>query len=65
MTKQDRIEADYLEKYNATVVAFQALERAIHDLPAPKSGGVTSIHVAEMERIASDLEAILDYLPTP
>ena len=59
MNKQDRIEADYLEKYNATVVAFHAIERAIHDLPAPKSGGVTSTHAAEMGRIASGLESVL------
>ena len=59
MTNQDRIEAVYLAEYNAAVVAFHAIERAIHDLPSPKSGGVTSTHAAEMGRIASGLKSVL------
>ena len=59
MTNQERIEAVYLAEYNAAVVAFQAIERAIHKLPSPKSDGVTSSHAAEIGRIASGLESVL------
>jgi hypothetical protein len=65
MNNQDRIEAVYLENYNAAIVALQAIEQAVHDMPAPESGCVTWTHVGDMGRIASDLEAILEYLPTP
>jgi hypothetical protein len=72
MKKQDRIEKAYirtekayLENYNAAIVALQSIERAVHDMPAPESGNVAWTHVGDMGRIASDLEAILSYLPTP
>jgi DNA-binding transcriptional MocR family regulator len=65
MTNQDRIEKAYVENYNAAIVALQAIERAIHDMHAPESGYVTWTRVGDMGRLASDLEATLDYLPTP
>ena len=65
MNSQDRIEAAYLENYNAAIVAMQSIQGAIHDMPAPESGCVTWAHVGDIARIASDLETITEYLLNP
>jgi hypothetical protein len=41
--------------------AMQAITDAIHDLPAPESESITWGSVADMDRIANDLEAVTRY----
>ena len=56
---------DYLAAYYRSMNAILAIQNAIHDMPAPESDGIGWSSVADMDRIASDLEAIISYLPTP
>jgi hypothetical protein len=65
MNNQDRIETAYIQNYNAAIVAIQSIQGAINDMPAPESGNVTWTHVGDIARIASDLEAITEYLSNP
>ena len=52
---------DYLAAYYRVMNAILAIQNAIHDMPAPESDGVTWGSVADMQRIATDLENITRY----
>ena len=52
---------DYLAAYYRAMNAILAIQNAIHDMPAPESDGVTWGSVADMQRIATDLEQITRY----
>ena len=52
---------DYLAAYYRAMNAILAIQNAIHDMPAPESDGVNWGSVADMQRIATDLENITRY----
>ena len=55
------IDDEYLAAYYRAMNAILAIQNAIHDMPAPESEGVTWGSVADMQRIATDLETITTY----
>ena len=55
------LEEQYQSAYRRAMAALQAIDAAIHDMPAPESDGVTWGSVADMQRIATDLENITRY----
>jgi hypothetical protein len=65
MTNQERIEAAYTANYQAAMSAMRAITESIHGMIAPESEFLKWGHVADMSRIASDLEAITEYLSNP
>ena len=60
-TNAERLPGEYLACYNRAMKAMQAITDAIHDLPAPESESITWGSVADMDRIANDLEAVTRY----
>lgn len=55
------LQRQYLDAYNRAMRALDAIQDAIHDMPAPESDGVTWSSVADMQRIVHDLEQITSY----
>ena len=55
------LEEQYQAAYQRAMRALKAIDEAVHDMPAPESDGVTWSSVADMQRIASDLEQITSY----
>lgn len=55
------LQEQYLAAYNRAMRALDAIQDAIHDMPAPESDGVTWSSVADMQRIVHDLEQITSY----
>ena len=55
------LEEQYQAAYRRAMNALKAIDEAVHDMPAPESEGVTWGSVADMQRIATDLEAITKY----
>ena len=55
------LDEQYHAAYRRAMKALEAIESAIHDMPAPESEGVTWGSVADMQRIANDLETVTRY----
>ena len=55
------IEKQYQAAYRRALSALTVIDSDIHDMPAPESDGVNWGSVADMQRIASDLESITRY----
>jgi len=60
-TNAERLPGEYLAAYRRAMKAMHDVIGSIHDLPAPESESVTWGSVADMNRIASDLEAVTRY----
>jgi hypothetical protein len=60
-TNAERLPGEYLACYRRAMDALHEVIDAIHYLPAPESEGITWGSVADMDRIASDLEAVTRY----
>ena len=55
------LEKQYLTAYRRALSALTVIDSDIHDMPAPESEGLTWSTLADMQRIATDLEAITKY----
>ena len=55
------LEEQYQAAYQRATRALGDIMIAIHDMPAPESEGLDWGSVADMQRIATDLEAITRY----
>ena len=55
------LDEQYQAAYQRAMRALKAIDEAVHDMPAPESEGVTWGSVADMQRIATDLENITRY----
>ena len=55
------LDEQYQAAYQRATRALKAIDEAVHDMPAPESGGVTWGTLADMQRIMTDLEQITRY----
>ena len=60
-TNAERLPGEYLACYTRAMKALHDVIDAIHAMPAPESESVTWGSVADMERIAQDLESVTRY----
>jgi hypothetical protein len=60
-TNAERLPGEYLATYTRAMKALHDVIDAIHHMPAPESACVTWGSVADMDRIATDLEAVTRY----
>ena len=55
------LDEQYQAAYQRAMRALIAIDKAIHDMPAPESEGLTWSTLADMQRIMADLEQITRY----
>ena len=55
------LDEQYQAAYRRALSALTVINSDIHDMPAPESEGLDWGSVADMQRIATDLEAITKY----
>ena len=60
-TNAERLPGEYLATYSRAMKALHDVIDAIHDMPAPESESITWGSVADMDRIAQELEDIIRY----
>jgi hypothetical protein len=57
-TNAERLPGEYLATYSRAMKALRDVIDAIHHMPSPESESVTWGSLANMDRIAQDLEAV-------
>ena len=55
------LDEQYQAAYQRAMAALKAIDAAIHDMPSPVSESLTWSTLADMQRIATDLEQITRY----